>query len=252
MKFLRFKQGNFISQGILKGETIQPIEGNIFDQFRITEKSINLQDVELLNPLNPGKIIVVGLNYSDHVGELNFAAKLPDEPITFLVSNTAVIGPNGTIKLNSYEHRVDHECELVAVIGKECTNVTEEEALDYVFGFTCGNDVSDRDLQNKDGQWTRGKSFPTFKPIGPWIETDLDPNNLKIQTFVNGEIRQDSTTKHMIFPTAKLVSFLSGFMTLYPGDIIMTGTPEGVSPIKKGDTVEVKIEGIGTLTNFVE
>jgi len=252
LKIVRFKHSEGVGYGVLEKRCVYPVKGNIFTKYEVLDKPIDVENIKLLSPINPGKIIAVGLNYFNHVGEFDFAASVPEEPIIFLVANTAVIGPDESIKLCSYERRIDHEGELVTVIGKECTNIEEEEALDYVFGYTCGNDVSDRDIQKKDGQWTRGKSYPTFKPLGPWIETELDPNDLDIQTFVNGELKQNSNTKYMIFSTANLVSFLSKFMTLYPGDVIMTGTPEGVGPIKRGDVVEVKIEGIGVLRNPVE
>ncbi|MDK2824454.1 MAG: hypothetical protein PWP71_2372 [Clostridia bacterium] len=251
MKFIRFSLAGEIGYGVLQDGVINPIEGDLFNNYKILEKTIDLKDVKLLPPISPGKIIAVGLNYLDHVGEVSAAASVPEEPMTFMVSNTAVIGPDDNIKLASYERRTDHECELVVVIGKECFNVSEDKALDYVFGYTCGNDVSDREIQKKDGQWTRAKSFPTYKPLGPWIETELDPTNLDIQTYVNGELKQNSNTKHMIFPVARLISFLSSFMILYPGDVIYSGTPQGVSPIKSGDVVEVKIHGIGVLKNKV-
>ncbi len=250
MKLVRYEYLGQEGYGVYKEENIYPIEGEVFGKFEVTSKALKREKVILLNPVNPGKIIAIGLNYADHAGEFDF--KLPEEPLIFMVSNTSVIGPEDKITITSPGRRVDFEGELVVIIGKECFGVKEEEALDYVLGYTCGNDVSDRYIQKKDGQWTRAKSYPTYKPMGPWIETELNPDNLSIETLVNGEVKQSSNTKHMIFSVAQLVSFVSQFMPLYPGDAIYTGTPEGVGRLDHGDWVEVKIEGIGTLKNQVE
>ncbi|HVS33408.1 MAG TPA: fumarylacetoacetate hydrolase family protein [Thermoanaerobaculia bacterium] len=201
------------------------------------------------NVVAPSKIICVGRNYADHARELGNEA--PSEPIIFLKPPSAVLAPGGTIVRPPQSQRVDFEGELGVVIGRQARNVRAARWRDYVFGFTCANDVTARDLQKKDVQFTRGKSFDTFCPVGPWIERDLDPAALRITTRVNGETRQDGNTAQMIFPCDFLIEFISSVMTLLPGDLILTGTPAGVGPLGGGDTVEVEVEGIGTLGNVV-
>lgn len=212
--------------------------------------SYNLEEVKLLPPCLPTKAICVGLNYRDHIEEME--DKEPEEPTLFIKPSTAVIGPDDFIVIPKMSERVDYEGELAVVIGKRAKNVSEKDALDYVLGYTIANDVTARDLQAKDGQWTRAKSFDTFLPIGPWIVTDLDPSSLDIITYVNDEVKQKSNTRHLIFGVPKLVSFISHIMTLNPGDVILTGTPSGVGPLKPGDVVTIEIEGIGKLTNRVK
>ena len=197
----------------------------------------------------PTKVVLVGLNYKDHARELQMP--LPDEPILFLKPPTALIGPEDYIVYPKQSKRVDYEAELALVIKDECKDIEPDEVMDFVEGFTCLNDVTARDLQSKDVQWTRAKSFDTFCPIGPKIVTDIEPNNVKIQSYLNGELRQDSNTSNFIFTTEELVSFVSRVMTLQKGDIIATGTPSGIGAMQRGDTVEIKIEGIGTLRNYV-
>ena len=209
---------------------------------------LNLEDVELLAPCQPTKIVCVGLNYVEHARELKM--QLPTEPILFIKPPTAVLAPEGEIVYPQSSQQVDYEGELGIVIGKRCKNVPADEVEKYILGYTCFNDVTARDLQRKDGQWTRAKSFDTFAPIGPWI-AKIDPSHLDIQTRVNGMIKQKSNTSDLIFGVPKLVEFISGIMTLEPGDVIATGTPPGVGPLQKGDVVEVEIEGIGTLRNSV-
>jgi 2-keto-4-pentenoate hydratase/2-oxohepta-3-ene-1,7-dioic acid hydratase in catechol pathway len=177
---------------------------------------------------------------------------LPKEPIIFIKPATALIGPGEDIIYPEMSERVDYEAELAIVVGKKCKDVSKEDALNYVGGFTCLNDVTARDLQKKDGQWTRAKGFDTFCPVGPKVVEDIDPNNVKIQSFLNGELKQDSNTSNFIFKVEEVVSFISKIMTLNSGDIIATGTPSGIGPMKKGDKIEVKIEGIGTLRNYVK
>jgi 2-keto-4-pentenoate hydratase/2-oxohepta-3-ene-1,7-dioic acid hydratase in catechol pathway len=201
------------------------------------------------NVVAPTKIVCVGRNYAEHAKELGNEA--PSEPIIFLKPPSAVLRPEGTIIRPPQSQRVDHEGELVIVIGRVARNVLRAGWRDYVLGFTCGNDVTARDLQKKDVQFTRGKGFDTFCPIGPVIETDLDPAALQLITRVNGEIRQNGNTRDMIFPCDVLVEFITSVMTLVPGDVIFTGTPAGVGPLNTGDDVEVEIEGIGTLRNHV-
>ena len=197
----------------------------------------------------PTKIILVGLNYKGHAKEINMA--LPEEPILFMKPATALIGPEENIIYPKVSKRVDYEAELAIVIKDECKNLEKNEVMAHIEGFTCLNDVTARDLQKKDGQWTRAKSFETFCPVGPKIVKDIDPNNVKIQSFLNGELKQDSNTSNFIFKVEELVSFISRIMKLEPGDIISTGTPSGIGPMKKGDKIEIKIEGIGGLVNYV-
>lgn len=199
--------------------------------------------------LLPSKVIAIGLNYLDHAKELNMP--VPEYPIIFLKPATSVIGNGGTIIYPPQSVELHYEGELGVVIKERIRNVYIEDAIKYVAGYTCGNDVTARDLQRKDGQWTRAKSFDTFCPLGPKVVSDVDPGNLRIQTRVNGVIKQDSNTSNMIFGVPYLVAFVSSVMTLMPGDVIITGTPPGVGPILAGDTVEVEIEGIGVLKNRV-
>ena len=195
------------------------------------------------------KIILVGLNYRDHARELKMP--IPKNPIIFLKPPTTLIGNLDKIIYPKQSKRIDYEAELALVIKKTCRNIKPQEAKKYILGYTCLNDVTARDLQKIDGQWTRAKSFDSFCPIGPWIETDLDPSKLQIRCWLNNKLKQDSSTAQLIFPVEKLVSFISSIMTLYSGDVISTGTPPGVGPMQPGDRVEVEIEGIGKLTNQV-
>ena len=197
----------------------------------------------------PTKVVLVGLNYRDHAKELKM--RLPEEPILFLKPPTAVIGPEDDIIYPAQTERVDYEAELAVVIKDKCKDIEPDEVMEHVEGFTCLNDVTARDLQRKDMQWTRAKSFDTFCPVGPLIVKDIEPNSVKIQSFLNGELRQDSNTSNFIFNVEELVSFTSKVMTLLPGDIVATGTPSGIGAMKRGDTIEIKIEGIGTLRNYV-
>lgn len=198
---------------------------------------------------HPSKIICIGRNYAAHAAEHN--AEVPDEPMLFFKPPSAIIAPNQPIQFQTAYGRVDHEAELAVIIGQRARNVSHAEALDYVFGYTCGNDVSARDFQKKDNQWGRAKGFDTFCPLGPWINTDLDPADLAINCRVNGEIRQNSRTSDLVFDVPTLIAFISRVMTLVPGDLILTGTPSGVSQLYDGDVVEVSVEGIGTLRNPV-
>lgn len=198
----------------------------------------------------PTKIIAVGLNYRSHAEELNMP--IPVEPVLFLKPPTAVIGPGEEIALPSQSKQVDYEAELAVVMAGTARRLTAAEAAEYVLGYTCANDVTARDLQQKDGQWTRSKSFDTFCPLGPWVETGAPPSDARVQLILNGEVRQSAPISDMIFPPLQLVSFISQIMTLAPGDIIMTGTPPGVGPLQAGDRVTVKVEGVGELTNTVE
>lgn len=251
MKLLRFSREGIKRYGVLNslGE-VREISGDISEPFEFTGNIYNLEDINLLAPCEPSKVICVGLNYKAHIDEFaRINNGIPAEPVLFLKPPTAVIGPQEEIVYPEMSKRVDFEGELVVVIGKAGKNIDKSEVPGFILGYTCGNDVTARDVQKRDGQWTRAKGFDTFAPLGPWIETELDPGNLKIQTFLNGELKQESSTGNMIFPVFELISFISRVMTLTPGDVIFTGTPEGVGPMAKGDTVEVVVEGIGRLQN---
>ncbi len=249
MKLARFAYQNKIYYGVVEGETIFPIETDSEEKPSSTNVTYPLKEVTLLVPCMPSKIVAVGLNYKDHAKELKMS--IPDEPVIFIKPASSVIGPYDKIVYPKMSKQVDYEAELGVVIGKQAKDVSLEKAYQYILGYLCANDVTARDLQRKDIQWTRAKSFDTFSPIGPWIETDLNPLNLKIELKLNGEVRQSSSTSEMIFNPFELISFISKVMTLNVGDIIMTGTPHGVGSMEPGDIVEVEIEGIGTLKNQV-
>ena len=258
MRIVRFQDSSGTHYGLVEGERIDAIDGLPFDKVMRVGRSATLSEVKLLAPVEPPNVLAIGLNYRSHAHESKMA--IPERPLLFIKATTSVIGPGAPIVLPAMApDEVDYECELCVVIGKTAKDVPEREALDYVLGYTCGTDVSARDCQLKlDGQWARGKSFDTFCPLGPWIETDLDPQSAAIRMRVNGDVMQESNTSDMIFGCRKLVSFLSRCMTLRPGTVIMTGTPGGVGfsrtpPVflKPGDTVRVEIEGIGALENPV-
>jgi len=220
------------------------------ESIRFTGTRYPLADVRLLAPVLPGKVVAIGRNYAAHVREMG--NEMPDEPVIFLKPSTSVIGPaDAIIRPVGLSQRVDFEGELAVVIGKIARNVPAERALDVVFGYTCANDVTARDLQKKDGQWARAKGFDTFCPLGPWVETELDPADLEITTTVNGEKRQHSRTSLLLHHVPALIAHVTAVMTLLPGDVLLTGTPDGVGPLERGDQVSVTIEGIGTLTNRV-
>lgn len=232
---VRFKLHGEVRGGSLSGERIVS-GGEVYA----------LQDVELLVPCQPSKIVCVGLNYSEHARELKMP--IPEEPVLFLKPPSSILNPGAEIILPHSSSQVDYEGELAVVIGKRCKDVALEDASNYILGYTCFNDVTARDLQRKDGQWTRAKSFDTFAPFGPWI-AQIDPSNVDIKTRVNDDIRQQSNTSDLIFSVPRLVQFISHIMTLLPGDLIATGTPPGVGPMQRGDTLEVEVEGIGVLKN---
>ena len=252
MKIGRFKAGKRSIFGIIKGKEIVPLKEkrvtDLMESITPTEEVLSFSDVKFLSPTRPSKIVAVGLNYKAHAEEMG--KPLPEEPLLFMKPSTAVIANKMRIFLPEMSERVDYEGELAVVIGRKCRKVTPEEAPDYILGYSCFNDVTARDLQQKDGQYTRAKSFDTFAPYGPWISTSVDPLDLRITTRVNGEVRQEGRTSDMIFSPFELVSFISQIMTLLPGDVIVTGTPPGVGPLNDGDRVEIEIEGIGTLINY--
>lgn len=261
MKYIRFRKLSSlkkVSFGVLRGNYVIPIEGDIFGKHKKLEKC-SLSEVKLLAPVEPPNIICLGLNYRAHAEESGL--KIPERPSFFFKTTNTIIGPEEPIILPKIaSDEVDFEAELGIVIGKRAKNVPRDKALDYVFGFTCGNDISARDCQLKlDIQWARGKSFDTFCPLGPCIETDLNPNNLNISLKLNGKIMQESNTSDMVFSVEEIVSFLSSCMTLYPKTVILTGTPSGVGysrkpPVflRKGDALKVEIENIGKLINSVK
>jgi 2-keto-4-pentenoate hydratase/2-oxohepta-3-ene-1,7-dioic acid hydratase in catechol pathway len=252
LKFLRFRRENEKTGfGLLQENRVVEIEGDVFGEYRITRTTHKINQLRLLPPCYPSKIVAVGLNYRDHAQEMKKTP--PEEPMLFMKPSTAVIGHEDKIIYPKHmSSRVDYEGELALVIGKRAYWVKESEAPNYLFGYTCINDVTARDLQAKDVQYTRAKGFDSFAPIGPVIETELDPTDLQISTFLNGERKQHSRTSNLIFSVQRLISFVSHIMTLLPGDIIATGTPAGIGSMKIGDKVEVEIEGIGILGNYVE
>lgn len=208
-----------------------------------------LEEVQLLAPVTPTKIACVGRNYAEHAAELG--NEVPAEPLIFLKPPSSVVGPNQPVVHPSISERVDHEGELAVVIGRRCRNVMEADALKYVFGYTVANDVTARDLQKKDGQWARAKGFDTFAPVGPWIDTAFDPTDRTVRCLVNGEVRQQGTTSLMIYSIARIIAHITRFMTLEPGDLILTGTPSGVGPVRPGDVMTVEVEGLGAISNPV-
>ncbi len=235
--------------GVITGDKIELITGLPWPDISDPVAALNLADVKILAPVIPSKVVCVGKNYADHAKEMG--GEVPAEPVIFIKPNTTVIGEGDYIVLPPQSVNVHHEAELAIVIGALAKNVEVDRADEVIFGYTCANDVTARDLQNSDGQWTRAKSFDTFCPLGPWIETDLDPQDLAISCSVNGELRQDGNTSDLVRSAREMVSWISHMMTLLPGDVILTGTPAGVSQIVKGDSVTVTIADIGTLTNPV-
>ena len=249
MKLVRFMYRGTPRYGRLNEGQIELLNGSPFTDVEPSGVSMKAERVELLAPVEPSKVIGVGLNYRNHAAELGM--EIPTEPLLFLKPPSAVVGPGESIVYPGASKQVDFEAELAVVIGKTAGRVTAARASEYILGYTCANDVTARDLQKRDGQWTRSKSFDTFCPLGPHIETDLKPMGLTVRLKVNGELKQDSSTAQMIYDVFELVSFASQIMTLLPGDVLLTGTPPGVGPVKVGDLVEVEIEGIGSLLNKV-
>ena len=257
MKIARFSHIGKTRYGIVDHQIIKGYRGSPFAHpgtgkiyFSSDGTHYKLDEVKLLAPCEPSKIVCLGLNYRKHIEEIGF--KFPENPILFLKPPSAIINPEEFIvRPKSARGRIDYEGEVGVVIGKKARNVTEKNALEYILGYTCVNDVTDRDAQQKDGQWTRAKGFDTFCPMGPWIETEGDPNKIEVRTLLNGQIRQNSHTGYLIFKIPYLIAFISEVMTLMPGDIIATGTPEGIGQLNPGDVVEIKVEGVGALRNHV-
>ena len=249
MRICRFLQDDEISFGLIEGDGIVVLDGHPFGGLTPAGRVVGLSEVRLTAPVLPSKIIAVGRNYAAHAAEMG--NEVPPEPMIFLKPSTSVIGPGDRIELPPSSDQVEHEAELAIVIGRLCREVPSNRVDEVIFGYTCANDVSARDLQKTDGQWGRAKGFDTFCPLGPWITTGLDASDLAIQCRVNGELRQDSRTSLMVHGITELVTWISNVMTLLPGDVIITGTPAGVGPLNDGDRVSVSIQGIGTLTNRV-
>ncbi|MGH2723805.1 MAG: fumarylacetoacetate hydrolase family protein [Actinomycetota bacterium] len=249
MRLVRFRHGDRIATGVLDGPVIRALRGTFFEEPVPTGEEIPLDDVRLLAPVIPSKIVAVARNNPGHAAELGNA--VPDHPMLFFKPATSVIGPRDPIPIPAGAERVDHEAELAAVIGRLCRRVDETEAPKYVLGYTCANDVTARDWQQADGQWARAKGSDGFCPLGPWIESEVDPSDLGVMARVNGELRQSGRTSEFVFSPARLVAFISRTITLLPGDVVLTGTPAGVGPMQPGDRVEVEVEGIGVLENGV-
>lgn len=256
MRIVRFSARGKVKYGTIENDVISSFRGSPFADskarsipFEPDGVNYRLNEVKLLAPCLPSKMVCLGLNYRSHAEE--FKREIPPVPLIFLKPSTAAIGPDDEIVLPHFSTRVDYEGELGVIIGKKAKEVPEDEVEAFVLGYTCFNDVTERHMQKDDGQWTRAKGFDTFAPLGPSIETDIDPSNLKLETYLNGELRQSTRTSDLIFGVSKLVSFISNIMTLLPGDVIATGTPSGIGRMSPGDIVEVRIEKIGTLRNFV-
>jgi 2-keto-4-pentenoate hydratase/2-oxohepta-3-ene-1,7-dioic acid hydratase in catechol pathway len=251
MRLLRFRSGDRIATGAVDhgSDEIRVLKGTFVEEPIPTGETVPLADAYLLAPVLPSKLVCVGKNYTAHAAE--FGMEVPEEPLLFLKPSTAVIGPNDPIRLLPVSRRVDYEGELAVVIGRLAKDVRTEDAYRYILGYTCANDVTLRDLQKTEDQWARAKGFDGSCPLGPWIETDLDPNDARVLTRLNGEIRQQGSTADMVFGVATLIEYITAFMTLLPGDVILTGTPEGVGQLADGDVVEVEVEGVGVLRNGV-
>jgi len=249
MKIARAMLGNETFYCILEGESVKPITGKPFEQIVKDGREFALKDVKLLCPSEPSKVVAVGLNYASHANEMK--EDLHSDPVLFIKPGTSVLNPFEAIIYPRSSSRVDHEAELAVVIGRTCKDVSEDLVHDYIFGYTCLNDVTARDLQKKDGQWTRAKGFDTFCPFGPHIETEYDWRNKRVRSILNGETKQDSDTGCFMFSVEKLVSYISSVMTLLPGDVVSTGTPQGIGPMLRGDTIQIVVEGIGILENTV-
>lgn len=250
MKIVRFEKEDQISYGLLhENNEITKLEGTPFTTYSLTKETFKRESVKLLSPCVYTKALCIGLNYRDHAVE--FGLPIPKTPMVFMKPPTASLNPQEEIVKPAMCQRLDYEGEMAIVIKKKAHHIKEEDVQDYILGYTCANDVTARDLQPHDGQWTVAKGFDTFCPFGPYISDEVDPNNLKISSILDGKVMQESNTSNLIFSPSFLVSYLSQVMTLNPGDIILTGTPSGISGMKKGATIEITIEGLGTLTNTI-
>ncbi|UQA93720.1 fumarylacetoacetate hydrolase family protein [Streptomyces halobius] len=251
MRIVRFKKAETVRYGILLGNEVAPLINGPFGLLDIPDDAprFPLPEVQLLSPVTPGKVLAVGRNYAAHAAELG--NDVPEEPLVFLKPGSSVIGPGENIVKPPYTKELHHEAELAVVIGRRCKELTPGQVPAHILGYTCANDITARDLQGPDRQWWRAKGSDTFCPLGPWVETELDPAALSVRTEVDGETRQDGSTAQMVHTVAMLISHISAAMTLDPGDVILTGTPAGVGPLHPGDQVTVSVEGIGDLTNRI-
>jgi 2-keto-4-pentenoate hydratase/2-oxohepta-3-ene-1,7-dioic acid hydratase in catechol pathway len=251
MRLVRCRHADRIVTGAVQpGEdVVRILQGTFFEDPIPTGEEVPIDDVRLLAPILPSKLVCVGKNYAAHAAE--FGMTVPDEPLLFLKPSTAVIGPHDPIRLLPISKRVDYEGELAVVIGRLACDIRAEEAFRVILGYTCANDVTLRDLQKTDDQWARAKGFDGSCPLGPWIETDVDPNEVRLWTRLNGDTVQSGQSQDMVYGVATLIEYITSFMTLLPGDVLLTGTPEGVGRLSDGDVVEVEVEGVGTLSNPV-
>ena len=250
MKLYRYRHRGRVRYGVLERDRLLAVRGSIFSDFSVEDSGVPISQVTLLPPVRPSKIVAVGVNYRDHAAERG--RPLPAEPLIFLKPPSALIGPHGVIVYPPESGRVDYEGELALVVRKKARRLgPDSDTSSYVLGYTCFNDVTARDLQDRDVQFTRAKSFDTFAAVGPCIATGIDPSSLRIKTFINGKLCQSGNTRNLIFKIPDLLRFISGIMTLLPGDVLTTGTPAGVGPLRRGDRVDVQIESIGTLSNSV-
>lgn len=250
MIYCRYNADGEQKYGLVESHHVKEIVPNPFENYEETGDSLPFSEIRFLPPVLPSKIVAVGINYKEHAKEMKH--EVPSEPVIFLKPPSAVIGSQDPIRYPKLSGRIDYEGELAVVMKKRAKDISPEDVPGYVLGYTCFNDVTARDLQKKDGQWSRAKGFDSFSPLGPWVVSDLDTANVQVETYLNGELKQRGRTSDMIFDVPTLVSFISRVMTLEPGDVITTGTPPGIGPMKPGDVVDVCIEGIGILRNSVE
>ncbi|HXF62701.1 MAG TPA: fumarylacetoacetate hydrolase family protein [Caldilineaceae bacterium] len=257
MRIVRFiEQGRrlldgelFPAWGLLEDGVVHPLAQAPYLGIQVSGAARPLDQLRLVAPATPSKLVCVGRNYAEHAAELG--NEVPPEPLIFLKPPSSLTGPDAPVVYPAISERVDHEGELALMIGRRARNLSEAEAASAIYGYTVANDVTARDLQRKDGQWTRGKGFDTFAPVGPWIDTEFDPANRAVRCLVNGEVRQDGNTALLIYSIARVLAFVTRFMTLEPGDLLLTGTPAGVGPVQPGDVMTVEVEGLGRLTNPV-
>jgi 2-keto-4-pentenoate hydratase/2-oxohepta-3-ene-1,7-dioic acid hydratase in catechol pathway len=248
-RYVRFQHRDRVSYGLSEGDVVRRLSGDSPVSLKTTEELLPVDEIELLAPCTPSKVVAVGRNYRAHAEE--FGSTVPEEPILFLKPSTSVIGPDAPIRRPKISNQVEYEAELAVVIGKTAWEVPEGEAASYIWGYSCLNDVTARDLQHKDAQWARSKGFDTFCPIGPWIVTDIDVGDLTLEGVLNGEVKQRASTADLVFSVAKLIAFITQVMTLLPGDVIATGSPSGLGALVSGDRFAVRIEKIGVLENPV-
>ena len=249
MRLARFSHNDSVGYAVLDGETLKVLDGHPIGELHYTGVEIKLSDVRLLAPIIPSKIICIGKNYLEHALEMGTPA--PEEPLFFFKPTTAIIGPGDSIRIPPQSDDIQHESELAVVISRLCKDVPVERVKDVILGYTCANDVTARDLQHKDGQWARSKGFDTFCPLGPWIDIDFKPGTQRLTAEVAGEIKQDAKLNELVFDIPTIINFITNAMTLLPGDVILTGTPAGVGPMKEGEAVKIAIEGLGELVNRV-